>query len=64
MSETYCQELVKMKEYLHKYMYQHQEKTGAISNSIHNMNVSFIHHIYFELLKEEKNKCFLDKNLI
>jgi len=64
MSEKYCEELVKMKAYLEKYMYQNQEKTGAISNSIHNMNISFIHHSYFELLKEEENKCVLNKNVI
>lgn len=64
MSEKYCQELSKMKQYLQKYMYQPQEKTSAISNSIHNMNISFIHHSYFELLKEFENKCIFNKNVI
>ena len=57
MSEKYCKELAKMKQYLEKYMYQPQEKTSAISNSIHNLNSSFIHHLYFQLLQEEFKSC-------
>ena len=57
MPDDFCKNISELKSYLEKYMYQSQEKTSAISNSIHNLNSSFIHHLYFQLLQEELKSC-------
>ena len=47
MPDDFCKNISELKSYLEKY----------ISNSIHNLNSSFIHHLYFQVLQEEFKSC-------
>lgn len=56
---TYCLELERLKNYFffHQNNQEQQYKSSSISTNIGNLNISYMNHVYFELLKEQYEKC-------
>ena len=55
----YCLELEQLKKYFYLHQHNQQQQYGSISIStnIANLNISYMNHVYFELIKEQYEKC-------